>query len=63
MIIHNKYNEEWLGPPVNFIDKDTLEQIFSTFHSKYQIIYIRPQSNNIVNEFNKYCFDQLDNLV
>ena len=50
MIIHNKYNEEWLGPPVNFIDKDTLEKIFSTFHSKYQIIYIRPQSNNIVSD-------------
>ena len=50
MIIHNKYNEEWLGPPVNFIDKDTLENIFSNFHSKYQIIYIRPQSNHIVSD-------------
>ena len=50
LIIHNKFNEEWGGPPVNFIDKETLSEIFNLCNDKYTIIYLRPQSNNIVTD-------------
>jgi len=50
LIIHNKYNTEWGHSPVNYIDKNTLENIFEYCHLKYKIIYIRPKSENIVND-------------
>jgi hypothetical protein len=50
LIIHNKYNEEWKNPPINFIDKKTLDKIFKHCSKKYTIIYIRPQSNNIITD-------------
>lgn len=50
LIVHNKFNEEWEGPPVNFINKETLSEIFNYCNDKYRVIYIRPQSNNIVTD-------------
>jgi len=41
LIVTNKYNIEWGGPPVNFIDLDTLQWIFENYQDKYQIIYSR----------------------
>jgi len=48
LIIHNKFNLEWGKPPINFIDKETLNKIFDFCSSKYTIIYLRPQSKNII---------------
>lgn len=48
LIIHNKFNKEWGYPPVNFIDKKTLNEIFDLYNDKYTIIYLRPQPCNIV---------------
>lgn len=50
MIVSNKYNIEWDRPPINFIDIDTLDAIFSTFSEKYSIVYNRPLSTNITND-------------
>lgn len=48
LIIANKYNIEWDKPPVNFLDVPVLDRIISTYKSKYQIIYNRPLSGQIV---------------
>lgn len=53
LIIHNKYNQEWGGPPVNFIDINTLDKIFNLLIKKYTIIYLRPKSKNIVSDNSK----------
>ena len=50
-IIHNKFNEEWNGQPVNFIDIDTLEKLFNILSDKYYIIYLRPK--NIIKDNSK----------
>ena len=48
LIIANKYNVEWDQPPINFLDIPALDRIISTYKSKYQIIYNRPLSDQIV---------------
>jgi hypothetical protein len=53
LIIHNKFNEEWNGPPINFIDKITLEKIFDYCCNKYTVVYLRAQSKNIVPDNSK----------
>ena len=50
LIIHNKYNNEWNGPPINFINKMTLEMLLEHCHKKYTIIYIRPNLTNIIHD-------------
>lgn len=49
-IIHNKYNKEWNGKPINFINKETLNEIFKLLHNKYTIIYIRAKCSHIVGD-------------
>lgn len=49
-IIANKYNIEWDGLPVNFFDIPLLTKIFETYKDKYQIIYNRPATTNIVSD-------------
>lgn len=60
LIIHNKYNEEWGEQPINFIDKNTLNEIFNLLCNKYTIIYIRPQTKNII-EDNSNIYDLEEN--
>ena len=60
LIIHNKYNMEWDQPPVNFIDKPTLLNIFKLCHVKYRIVYIRPKSKHIVSD-NSSLYDLSEN--
>ena len=50
LIIANKYNIEWDNAPLNFIDLKTLDQIIFKFKHKYQIIYNRPLSTQIVSD-------------
>lgn len=50
LVIANKYNIEWDGPPLNFFDIETLDKIMSKYGSKYQIIYNRPLSSHIVSD-------------
>lgn len=50
LIIQNKYNTEWGGPPINFIDVNTLSKIFELCHNRYTIVYNRPKSKNIIND-------------
>ena len=50
LIIHNKYTIEWGENPINYIDKKTLIEICSMCKDKYNIIYLRPNIGNIVND-------------
>ncbi|KAA6437862.1 hypothetical protein FOE74_04395 [Rufibacter glacialis] len=48
LVIANKYNIEWDQPPINFFDIPTLDKILTRYKNKYQIIYNRPLSSQIV---------------
>lgn len=50
LIIANKYNVEWKASPINFFDIPLLSKIFDSYKDKYQIIYNRPTSTNIVSD-------------
>lgn len=47
LIVANRYNMEWDGPPISFFSMDMLEYIFTNLNSKYTIIYNRPRPQNI----------------
>ena len=47
LIIANRYNMEWDGPPISFYDIDTLKFIIDTLKDQYTIIYNRPRPENI----------------
>ena len=40
LVICNRYNQEWNGAPVNYLSVSCLNELFSKFKSKYQIVYI-----------------------
>ncbi|MDQ6812791.1 MAG: hypothetical protein M3040_03480 [Bacteroidota bacterium] len=50
LIIANKYNIEWGKPPINYLDIDSLDKIISRYKHKYQVIYNRPLSAQIVTD-------------
>lgn len=50
LIVANKYNIEWEQAPVNFLNIPLLEEIFDNYKDKFQIIYNRPLSKNIVSD-------------
>lgn len=47
LIIANRYNMEWDGPPISFYDIPTLDFIISKLKADYTIIYNRPRPENI----------------
>lgn len=47
IIINNKYNSEWGGDPVNFLDIKTLQALFDLLCPFYTVVYNRPKKNTI----------------
>lgn len=47
LIVANRYNMEWDGPPISFFDIPTLQFIFENLQTKFTIIYNRPAPKNI----------------
>jgi hypothetical protein len=50
LIIANRYNMEWDGPPVSYLSIDTLDIIINTLKRKYTIVYNRPRAQNITTD-------------
>jgi hypothetical protein len=50
LVIANRYNMEWDGPPVSFLSVPYLKKVFDRYKEKYQIIYNRPRPANITND-------------
>lgn len=52
-IVCNKYSDEqylWYRGPANFIDTPTLLQVIGRLRERYQVIYVRPRKEDIVND-------------
>lgn len=47
LIIANRYNMEWDGPPISFFDLPTLEFMITNLKNDYTIVYNRPRPENI----------------
>ena len=65
-IISNKYQSEWDGGPVNFIDLETLDKIFEMLSPNFKVIYNRPKPSNIVEDHSTLMdfgdFDLIGNI-
>lgn len=52
-IVANKYSIQWKRPkPVNYIPYSTLNEIFNRLSTTYQIVYVRPEPKDIVEDRN-----------
>ena len=47
LIIANRYNSEWNGPPISFFSIELLDYMIKTLKQSYTIIYNRPAPKNI----------------
>jgi len=47
LIVANRYNMEWDGPPISFLSLEMLAYIFDNLSDQYTIIYNRPRPKNI----------------
>lgn len=60
LVIANRYNMEWNGPPISFMSIAQLDEIIKLLKNKYQIIYNRPrpaqitEDNSIIYDLNEY---------
>ena len=50
LIIANRYNMEWGGPPVSFLNLTVLAFIIENLKPDYTIIYNRPKPKNIITD-------------
>jgi len=47
VVIANRYNSEWDGPPISFFSIELLDFLFTQLKKHYTIIYNRPRPQNI----------------
>ena len=50
LIIANRFNMEWGGPPISFFSIEVLDHIIKSLVGKYTIIYNRPRPQHITND-------------
>jgi len=55
LVIFNRYNNEWGGEPINYLDNKTLDKLFGLLSDQYQVVYLN------LNHDNRY-FDHLPPL-
>lgn len=61
LIVANRYNMEWDGPPISFLSKEMISYIISGLSEKYTIIYNRPRPSNItMDNSDIYDLDEYD---
>jgi hypothetical protein len=65
LIIANRYNSEWDGPPISFFSIEMLEFIITHYKHKYTIVYNKPRpkqitmDNSEVYDLNEYSWLKL----
>lgn len=50
LVIANRYNTEWNGPPISFLSIEILDFIIKSTKNKFTIIYNRPAPKNIATD-------------
>lgn len=61
LIIANRYNMEWDGPPVSYFGISILQFLFTTLREQYTIVYNRPRPQHITADNSDiYDLDEFD---
>jgi hypothetical protein len=50
VVISNKFSQEWNGDPINYININTLENLFTLLSKKYTVIYNRAISTSLIKD-------------
>lgn len=50
IVIANRYNTEWGGPPISYLSIEMLQELFDLLQPHFQIVYNRPRSQHIAND-------------
>lgn len=50
LVIANRYNMEWDGPPISFFDIPTLSYLINSLREKFTIVYNRPRPQHITTD-------------
>jgi len=50
IMIANRYNTEWNGPPISYFSKEILAYMIELLQEKYTLIYNRPIAKNITSD-------------
>ena len=60
LIVANRYNSEWDGPPISYFSIELLDFIFSQLKPYYTIIYNRPQAHITQDNSEVYDLEEFD---
>lgn len=61
VVIANRYNSEWGGPPISYFSLELLAFLFSNLKKHYTVIYNRPRPQNItMDNSDIYDLDEFD---
>jgi hypothetical protein len=61
LVIANRYNMEWDGPPISFYSVELLDYILSRLSDQYTVIYNRPRPHQITMDNSEiYELDEYD---
>ena len=58
VLVFNKYNSEWDGPPVNYLAKDRLYDFAKQVSDRYQMVYCRPTSKIVQDNSELFDLDE-----
>lgn len=64
VLIQNKYNSEWGGPPVNFFDTEELVRLVEALQTHFTVVYLRtngfrgPGYSHDVNEMQSFVMNE-----
>jgi hypothetical protein len=50
VVLFNKYNSEWNGPPITFLDKEILGELIFSLENRFQVVYVRPTAKEILDD-------------
>lgn len=62
LLVFNKFNGEWNGPPINFLSKEFLISLLQATEDRYQLIYFRPTSEIVADESEVYDLEEKECL-
>jgi hypothetical protein len=61
VVVANRYNSEWGGPPISFFSMELLDFMFTRLKKHYTVIYNRPRPQNItMDNSDIYDLDEFD---
>ncbi|NND98456.1 MAG: hypothetical protein HKN47_14140 [Pirellulaceae bacterium] len=62
LLVFNKYNGEWFGPPVNYLSKDQLVGLADWARDRYQMVYFRPTRKIVEDNSDVFDLDEKQTL-